>query len=300
MSWGTGRPWCSSTPVPGLDGSIFLPGAEALAATHRLLLVDLPGNGRSPDPEEWTLAAHARALEDLVRERGLEDWTLLGHSFGGFVSMQHLIDFPGSASRLIASCTDADEEDAPGAPEDAYDNLPPDVEAAFQLEERVTSDEEAREAWLGQLPFFAPTPEGVEAVRDGVRRRRLPPPGGAPRGRRRRAARADRARDVARSRSSRSPASTTRAPRRGRGAPDRRHGAARRPRGDRRRRALPVRRAAGGVLVGRSRLARANVNGGWVGSGPSSVGATCSLTRAHPARLRLVGARRRGATPPGD
>ena len=150
---------------PGLDGSIFLPSAEALATDHRLLLVDLPGNGRSPDPEEWTLAAHARALEELVRERGLEDWTLLGHSFGGFVSMQHLIDFPGSASRLIASCTDADEEPAPGAgdPEAAYENLPPEVEAAFELEERVTSDEEAREAWLGQLPFFAP--EGVDAVR---------------------------------------------------------------------------------------------------------------------------------------
>jgi len=151
---------------PGLDGSIFLPSAEALATDHRLLLVDLPGNGRSPDPKDWSLAAHARAIEDLVRERGLEDWTLLGHSFGGYVAMQHLIDFPGSASRLIASCTDADEDEAPGAPEGVYDDLPADVEAAFQLEERVTSDEEAREAWLGQLPFFAPTPEGVEAVRD--------------------------------------------------------------------------------------------------------------------------------------
>jgi len=152
---------------PGLDGSIFLPGAEALASGYRLLLVDLPGNGRSPDPEEWTLAAHARALEDFVRERGLEDWTLLGHSFGGFVAMQHLVDFPGSAARLIASCTDADEEPAPGAgdPEAAYDNLPPDVEAAFEREDSITSDEEAREVWLDQLPFFAPTPEGVEAVR---------------------------------------------------------------------------------------------------------------------------------------
>ena len=150
---------------PGLDGSIFLPSAEALAADHRLLLVDLPGNGRSPDPEEWTLAAHARALEELVRERGLDDWTLLGHSFGGFVAMQHLVDFPGSASRLIASCTDADEDPAPGSPEGVYDNLPAEVEAAFQLEERVSSDEEAREAWLGQLPFFAPTPEGLEAAR---------------------------------------------------------------------------------------------------------------------------------------
>jgi pimeloyl-ACP methyl ester carboxylesterase len=150
---------------PGLDGSIFLPGAEQLAATHRVHLVDLPGNGRSPDPEDWTLAAHARALEDYAGPLG--EYTLLGHSFGGYVAMQHLVDFPGSAARLIASCTDADEEPAPGAgdPEAAYENLPPEVEAAFQLEERVTSDEEAREAWLGQLPFFAPTPEAVEAVR---------------------------------------------------------------------------------------------------------------------------------------
>jgi proline iminopeptidase len=164
---GEGSPVVVLHAGPGLDGSIFLPGAELLAAAgYRLLLVDLPGNGRSPDPEEWTLAAHARALEELVRERGLEDWTLLGHSFGGFVSMQHLVDFPGSAARLIASCTDADEEPAPGVDEEAaYANLPPEVEAAFELEERVTSDEEARDAWLGQLPFFAPTPEGVAAVR---------------------------------------------------------------------------------------------------------------------------------------
>lgn len=147
----------------GLDGSIFLPGAEALAESHRLLIVDLPGNGRSPDPDEWTFKAFAAALEALVRPLG--EYTLLGHSFGGFVAMQHLVDFPGSASRLIASCTDADEEDAPGAPEDPYADLPPDVEAAFEREEQVTSDTEAREVWLGQLPFFAPTPDGLEAVR---------------------------------------------------------------------------------------------------------------------------------------
>jgi len=153
----------------GLDGSIFLPGAEALAATHRLLLVDLPGNGQSPEAAEWTLASFAREVEALVRERGFEDWTLLGHSFGGFVAMQHLIDFPGSAARLIASCTDADEEPAPGAPADPMEGLEPDaravVEAAFEREHDVTSAEEARQVWLDQLPFFAPTPEGQEAVR---------------------------------------------------------------------------------------------------------------------------------------
>ena len=150
---------------PGLDGSTFLPGAELLAATHRLYLVDLPGNGRSPDAEEWTLAAFARAVEEFARPLG--EYTLLGHSFGGYVAMQHLADFPGSAARLIASCTDADEEPAPGAgdPEDAYRDLPPELEAAFEREGSVTTAEEAREVWQDQLPFFAPTPERVEAVR---------------------------------------------------------------------------------------------------------------------------------------
>ena len=66
-------------------------------------------------------------------DRGLEDWTLLGHSFGGFVAMQHLVDFPGSASRLILSCTDADEEPAPGVSDELdFSGMPPEVEAAFE------------------------------------------------------------------------------------------------------------------------------------------------------------------------
>ena len=31
-----------------------------------------------------------------MRKRKLEDWTLLGHSFGGFVAMQYLIDSPAA------------------------------------------------------------------------------------------------------------------------------------------------------------------------------------------------------------
>ena len=48
------------------------------------------------------------------RTSSCEDWTLLGHSFGGFVALQHLVDFPGSAARIVASCTDASETPPPG------------------------------------------------------------------------------------------------------------------------------------------------------------------------------------------
>ena len=160
-------------PGVGLDGSVFLPGANRLAMTHKLYLVDLPGNGHSPDGnrDDWTLAGFAEALERFVRKRKLEfvEWTLLGHSFGGFVAMQYLVDYPGSASRVIASCTDADEDPAPGAPEDAFEGLPEDVaasvRAAFDREHEVETVDDCRRVWLDQMPFFVGGPDRVETLR---------------------------------------------------------------------------------------------------------------------------------------
>jgi proline iminopeptidase len=158
---GSGPPVVFLHPGPGLDGSVFLPGAERLAESHRVLLVDLPGNGRSEDGDrnEWSLAGFARAVERLAGELELRDWTLLGHSFGGFVALQHLIDFPGSATRLVASCTDASETPAPGAPEDPDEGLTPEqierLEEGFAREEVATTPEELRDAWLLEAPFMA-------------------------------------------------------------------------------------------------------------------------------------------------
>jgi len=52
------------------------------------LIVDLPGNGHSPDGnrDDWTLSGFAEAVDRFVRKRKLEDWTLLGHSFGGVLA----------------------------------------------------------------------------------------------------------------------------------------------------------------------------------------------------------------------
>jgi pimeloyl-ACP methyl ester carboxylesterase len=167
---GTGPPVVLVHPGPGLDGSVFLPGAEMLAAEgFRVLAVDLPGNGRSPrgDAADWTLAGFARAVEGLARELALEDWTLLGHSFGGYVAMQHLVDFPGSAARLIASCTDADE-DPPAGMADPFAELPAAVEAAFEREATVVTPEECREVWVDQMPFFAVDVEAAERMLEDV------------------------------------------------------------------------------------------------------------------------------------
>jgi 3-oxoadipate enol-lactonase/4-carboxymuconolactone decarboxylase len=167
---GSGPPVVMLHPGPGLDGSVFLPGAHSLVdAGFRVVLVDLPGSGRSP-AVEWTFRAHARAVERLARELGLDDWTLLGHSGGGFVALQHLVDFPGSATRLVASDTDAEEEQPPGAPEDPFEGLPEEVadgvRAAFEREGAgtVATPAECLELWRDQMPFFADDPPDVEPM----------------------------------------------------------------------------------------------------------------------------------------
>jgi proline iminopeptidase len=157
---GAGPPVVLLHPGPGLDGSVFLPHVQQLVdAGYRALLVDLP-------VDDFTLKHQAAAVEELMRE--LDAPTLLGHSFGGYVAMQHLVDHPGSAARLIASCTDADEEPAPGMPDDPFADMPPEVNAAFEREASVTTPEECREVWIGQMPFFAVDPEKVVPMLDDV------------------------------------------------------------------------------------------------------------------------------------
>jgi pimeloyl-ACP methyl ester carboxylesterase len=167
---GSGPPVVLLHPGPGLDGSVFFPGAQALAdAGFRVLAADLPGNGRSPagDEAEWTLAGFARAVERLASELALEDWALLGHSFGGYVAAQHQVDFPASAARLVISCSDVDEEPPPGLP-DPFTDLDPAVEAAFEREESVTTPEECLAVWRDQMPFFAAKLDGALAMLDDV------------------------------------------------------------------------------------------------------------------------------------
>jgi proline iminopeptidase len=172
---GAGPPVVLLHPGPGLDGSVFFPWLEPLAERLRLLAVDLRAHGRSDsgDPAEWTVARLAADVEALAGALDLEDWTLLGHSFGGRVALQHAVDFPGSASRLIAACTFAQRDmerieaafEAWGTPEQRAS-----VEAAFEREEEVASAKDCRAAWRGQMPFFLAQDDDAlaDALLDGV------------------------------------------------------------------------------------------------------------------------------------
>jgi pimeloyl-ACP methyl ester carboxylesterase len=65
----------------------WMPVARKLVGRCHVVLVDLPGHGESPMPEDFTLQAAAEAL-DLVMARQKPDSTVLvGHGMGGVVAL---------------------------------------------------------------------------------------------------------------------------------------------------------------------------------------------------------------------
>jgi pimeloyl-ACP methyl ester carboxylesterase len=76
--------------------------APALAASHRVIAVDLKGFGRSAKPEGSAYGARdqARLVSRLLAALGLEHITLVGHSFGGTVALALLIRRDSAASRV--------------------------------------------------------------------------------------------------------------------------------------------------------------------------------------------------------
>ncbi|MFG2312630.1 alpha/beta fold hydrolase [Streptomyces sp. NPDC048566] len=73
-----------------------------LARRHTVIAPDLLGHGASDKPRaDYSVAAYANGVRDLLTTLGVESATLLGHSLGGGVAMQFAYQFPERTERLI-------------------------------------------------------------------------------------------------------------------------------------------------------------------------------------------------------
>jgi pimeloyl-ACP methyl ester carboxylesterase len=84
------------------DRAAFDPVLPALAAKHRVTLIDLPGfHGSQPTPLAL-LDAYVAALEDGFQELGIaNDAILLGNGFGGTVALAFALAHPERIARLV-------------------------------------------------------------------------------------------------------------------------------------------------------------------------------------------------------
>ena len=72
----------------GCDRNIWKATSELLRNHFQVVAVDFAGFGLSAEPQSvWGVEEYTRSLEALVQELGIEHPTLIGHSFGGRVSV---------------------------------------------------------------------------------------------------------------------------------------------------------------------------------------------------------------------
>ena len=72
----------------GCDRNIWKATAEFLRDHFMVVAVDFAGFGQSQEPcDVWGVEEYTRSVEALVKELGIESPTLVGHSFGGRVSI---------------------------------------------------------------------------------------------------------------------------------------------------------------------------------------------------------------------
>ena len=64
------------------------PVGDRLKKNNRVIIVDLPGFGNSPEPSKiWTMYDYAECIKKLLDELKIKKPILIGHSFGGKISL---------------------------------------------------------------------------------------------------------------------------------------------------------------------------------------------------------------------
>jgi pimeloyl-ACP methyl ester carboxylesterase len=86
----------------GSSSESFRMLADKLASAGRVVALDWPGHGQSPDAEfGYTMADFAELLAKVMTALRLERPIIVGHSLGGQVAMTLLVSRPQIASALI-------------------------------------------------------------------------------------------------------------------------------------------------------------------------------------------------------
>ena len=77
-----------------------------LARQHLVIAPDLLGHGQSAKPRaDYSVAAYANGMRDLLGVLGIDEVTLVGHSLGGGVAMQFAYQFPEKTQRMVLVAT---------------------------------------------------------------------------------------------------------------------------------------------------------------------------------------------------
>ena len=85
------------------DSSFWKNQIPVLEKDYRLILIDLPGFGRSDKPQnvEYTMQFFAKAIKAVLDDAKVEKPVLIGHSMGYAILRQYLIDYPSTVRAIV-------------------------------------------------------------------------------------------------------------------------------------------------------------------------------------------------------
>lgn len=116
------------------DSTVWDNQIDALAATCRLILPDLPGSGRSPAlMTPATIEQMAKTVRELLDRLEIGECTLIGHSMGGYITLAFAALYPDrlNALGLFHSTAYPDSEEKKATRRKAIDFIKANGSAAF-------------------------------------------------------------------------------------------------------------------------------------------------------------------------
>ena len=101
---GSGRPLVLLHGGLG-TGAMFGPSRAALAGTHRLIVPDMQGHGRTADIDRpLDVRLMADDIAALIQHLGLEQADVVGYSLGGGVALNVALKYPELVRRAVVAC----------------------------------------------------------------------------------------------------------------------------------------------------------------------------------------------------
>lgn len=88
----------------GQNIEMMEPIAKPFTDNNRLIIIDLPGFGASEEPNTvWSLEDYAKMVNSLLESLNIKEPNLIGHSFGGKISLLYASMFKTKRLVLLAS-----------------------------------------------------------------------------------------------------------------------------------------------------------------------------------------------------
>ncbi len=105
--YGKGIPLLIINGGPGMKSDGFVDLAVKLSKNYRTIIYDQRGTGKSfienPDTSNITMKLMIDDIECLRKYLKINEWVILGHSFGGMLASYYTSFYPGNVKALILS-----------------------------------------------------------------------------------------------------------------------------------------------------------------------------------------------------